>query len=361
MKKASIVTLNGYFNYGNRLQNYALQEALKKYNLEVDTLRINRTPKKETVKPLLRNIRDYINSSSKYKLEKKREEIFTEFSHTYINEQSEEYFLDDDLSFLNAQTDFFVAGSDQVWNPNMNKLSSKYFLGFAAEDKRIAYSPSFGVQELSTNVAEKYEKWIDGIPFLSVREHEGAELINQLTNRHAEVLVDPTMLLTRKEWLKITKKADNKPKGNYILTYFLGGIPEQHQEEIYNLSKRYSMPVINLGDISEEETYKTGPSEFIDYINDSSVFFTDSFHGVVFSILLDTPFVVYERITSTGTMYSRIETILDKFDLREREVENVVFTDRIFTIDYSHALSVLEKEKQQADEFLKQALGLADN
>lgn len=358
MKKASIVTLNGYFNYGNRLQNYALQEALKKYNLEVDTLRITRTSKKETVKPFLRNVRDYIKDASNYKLEKKRNEIFMNFSNTYINERPQEYYLDDDLTFLNSEVDYFVAGSDQVWNPNMNKLSSKYFLEFADEDKKIAYAPSIGVGELSDNAAMKYKNWIDGIPYLSVREHEGAELIESLNGRHAEVLVDPTMLLTRDEWLKITKDASNKPKGKFILTYFLGGIPEQHQKEIYDLSERYSMPIINLGDINEEETYKTGPSEFVDYINDSSIFFTDSFHGVVFSILLDTPFVVYERITSSSTMYSRIETILDKFDLRKREVDNIDFSDDVFAVDYSHTISILEEEKRQADDFLKNALSI---
>lgn len=358
MKKASIVTLNGYFNYGNRLQNYALQEALKKYNLDVSTLRITRTPKKETIKPILRNIRDNMKDSNKFKLEKKRNEIFSEFSRNYINEQNEEYFLNDDFTFMNNQVDYFVAGSDQVWNPNMNKLSSKYFLEFADKEKSIAYAPSIGVGELSPDASEKYSKWIDGIKYLSVREHEGAELIDELTGRHAEVLVDPTMLLSREEWLQIAKPAKNKPDKKFILTYFLGGIPKEHQEEIYNLSKEHSMPIINLGDISEEETYKTGPSEFVDYINSSSIFFTDSFHGVVFSILLDTPFVVYERVTATATMYSRIETILDKFDLRDREVKNIAFNEDIFSIDYSHTVPALAKEREKADTFLKNALQL---
>jgi len=358
MKKASIVTLNGYFNYGNRLQNYALQETLKKYNLEVDTLRITRIPKKEIIKPILRNVKNCVKSPSKYMLEKKRHEIFMHFSNTYINEQLNEYFLEDDLTFLNKHTDYFISGSDQVWNPDMNKLSSKFFLEFAEDEKKIAYSPSFGIEKLSMDVSKKYKKWISDIPYLSVREHEGADLIEQLTSRHAEVLVDPTMLLTREEWLEVANAAKNKPKNKYILTYFLGGIPEKHEKEIFDLSKRYSIPIINLGDIEEAETYKTGPSEFIDYINDSSIFFTDSFHGVVFSILLNTPFVVYERITASSTMYSRIETILDKFDLREREVDNIDFADDIFTIDYSHTLSVLTKEREKSDTFLKKALKL---
>lgn len=353
MKKLSIVTLNGYFNYGNRLQNYALQEALKKYDLEVDTLRITRTPKREIMKPMLRNIRDYIKNPSEYMLEKKRNEVFMSFSRTYINESLSKYYLTDDLKFLNEEVDYFVTGSDQVWNPEMNRLSSKYFLEFAEDKKKIAYAPSFGVEELSTDASKKYKEWIESIPYLSVRENEGAVLIKQLTNRRAEVLVDPTMLLSREEWLKIAKKAKNKPKGKYLLTYFLGGIPSEHEKKIFDLSKRYSMPIINLGDINEAETYKTGPSEFIDYINDCSLFFTDSFHGVAFSILLNTPFVVYERATASSTMYSRIETILNKFNLREREVNNIKFTEELFSFDYSYTLPILENERQRADVFLK--------
>lgn len=239
MKRASIVTLNGYFNYGNRLQNYALQEALKKYNLDVDTLRITRTPQKETLKPILRNIRDNIKDSSKYKLEKERNKIFSEFSNKYINEQNKEYFLNDDLSFMNAQVDYFVAGSDQVWNPNMNKHSSKYFLEFADKEKSIAYAPSFGIGELSLEVAKKYSKWIDGINYLSVREDEGAQLIEQLTGRKAEVLVDPTMLLTREEWLKIAKPARNKPKKNsYSLISWV--------EFLSNIKKKFIIYLKNI-------------------------------------------------------------------------------------------------------------------
>lgn len=356
MKKASIVTLNGYFNYGNRLQNYALQEALKKYNVQVDTLRVTRTSQKETIKPILRSWRDYLKDSSAFKLEKQRNEIFMKFSNDYINERPQEYFLDDDLSFLNKEVDYFVTGSDQVWNPNMNKVSSKYFLEFADKQKRIAYAPSFGIAELSEKVVINYKKWIKEITHLSVREHEGAELIESLTGREAEVLVDPTMLLTKEEWLDIAKPAKNKPDKKYILTYFLGGIPEQHKKEIFELSEHHSMPIINLGDISDEETYKTGPSEFVDYINDSSIFFTDSFHGVVFSILLDTPFIVYERITNNSTMYSRIATILDKFTLRNREVGNIDFRQDVFSVDYSHTHPILENERDNANRFLKRAL-----
>jgi exopolysaccharide biosynthesis predicted pyruvyltransferase EpsI len=105
-------------------------------------------------------------------------------------------------------------------------------------------------------------------------------------------LADPILLLTKEKWLSIAKEASNKPKDKYLLTYFLGGIPTQYKKEIKKTAKENNLEIINLGDIKEKDTYQTGPSEFIDYINNCSVMFTDSFHGTVFSILFEKPFVV---------------------------------------------------------------------
>ena len=359
MKKVSIVTLNGYFNYGNRLQNYALQETLKKLNLEVDTLRINQSPKKEVLKQFLRTIRDFFINSLEFKTKKKREEIFREFSYNLLTESSKEYYLSDDLSSLNNDTGYFVVGSDQVWNPSMNKMSSKFFLEFADKSKRIAYAPSFGISKLADNdTIEKYSQWINDIPHLSVRENEGAQLIKHLTGRDALVLADPTMLLTREEWLLISKQASNRPESPYLLTYFLGGPTDETKERLEKLANNENMTIINLGDIADKDTYETGPSEFLDYINNASAFFTDSFHGVVFSIIFETPFVVYERQSSGPSMYSRIETILDNFDMRDREANG--FKEDIFSMDFSGTHEVLEREYDKSIKYLKESLRIEE-
>ena len=38
MKKIGIITLSGNYNYGNRLQNYAMQEVYKILCFEVETI-----------------------------------------------------------------------------------------------------------------------------------------------------------------------------------------------------------------------------------------------------------------------------------------------------------------------------------
>ncbi|WP_017470979.1 polysaccharide pyruvyl transferase family protein [Amphibacillus jilinensis] len=359
MKKIAIATLNGYFNYGNRLQNYALQETLKSLGFSIETIRFNRDKKHNRYKLYLREIKKWVTSPSKYFTEKKRHEIFKDFSCKYIVETERVFHMDDDLTQLNDKFNYFVVGSDQVWNPRMNKVSSFFFLDFVDENKRIAYAPSFGVSELPNSVISHYQKWLKEIPHLSVRENDGAKIIKNLSGREADVLVDPTVLLNKDKWLEVARAADNKPTEAYLLTYFLGGIPNEYKEQINNLAEIKGLKIINLGDINESDTYQTGPSEFIDYINDSSIFCTDSFHGAVFSILLEKPFIVYERAGAVS-MYSRIDTLLKKFELNERKSENVTINEKVFDIDYSHAMPILEKERELALSFLKNALKIED-
>ena len=115
-----------------------------------------------------------------------------------------------------------------------------------------------------------------------------------------------------------------------------------------------------LGGIREKDSCTTGPSEFIDYINSCSIFCTNSFHGAVFSILLEKPFIVYERQGTFLSMYSRINTLLDKFDLNSRKIENIRSNNDIFNIDYSHVPSILERERKKSFDYLKEALNIKD-
>src|SRR5699024_2494462 len=158
----------------------------------------------------------------------------------------------------------------------------------------------------------------------------------------------------KEQWMKVSNRASNRPDTPYLLTYFLGGPSKKTRRKLKEIALEKNMTIINLGDITERETYETGTSEFLDYINNASAIFTDSFHGVVFSIIFQTPFIVYERQSSGPSMYSRIETILDNFDMRDREAE--VFDQDIFSMDFSGTHEVLEREYNKSIDYLKEAL-----
>jgi len=373
LKRVGILTLNGYNNYGNRLQNYATQEVLKKLGFQVETILVDRTdPNSRKLSNRLRKISSInelckkISNKIEYYLNKdiikERQKTFLNFSKQNINETdytiSNNYIPND----LSNKYDYFIVGSDQVWNPYNLHGTSFYFLTFVKETyKKIAYAASFGISEIPAEFKERYKEWLSGMHRISVREDDGAKIIKELTGRDAPVLVDPTMLLTKEKWLSIAKPAKNKPQGRYLLTYFLGGIPAKYKKQIRNIVKKNNLEVINLGDIREKETYETGPSEFIDYINSCSIVCTDSFHGTVFSIVFEKPFIVYERIGSSSSMYSRIDTLLNKFDLNSRKAENIKTNNDVFDIDYSHVPPILEQERKKAIDYLKEALNVKDD
>lgn len=381
MKRVAIITLNGYHNYGNRLQNYALQEILKSLDFDVETLIVKiENPEIETNKlsfinkisrirnETINSIFSKINNKFWMLTHKKeidisksiRTEAFKEFTLNYIKEAN--YCISDKNipKDLSDRYDYFIVGSDQVWNPAYNHGSSIYFLTFAEKHKRIAYSPSFGVSKIESQYLESYKKWLSEMHRISVREDDGANIIKDLIGRNVPVLVDPTLLLSKEKWLSIAKKASNRPSNKYLLTYFLGRTQANYLKQIKDIAKANNLEIVNLNKIQEKETYRTGPSEFIDYINSCTIFCTDSFHGTVFSILLGKPFIVYERIGNSLSMFSRIDTLLNKFNLKSRKAENIRTNEDIFNIDFTHVPYVLEAERAKALAYLKEALNIGD-
>lgn len=372
MKKIGILTLNGNYNYGNRLQNYALQEVLKSLDLQCETI-INETyidkniklskfdkykrfkNKKLSEKALIiyNKINIKIHKKEIGNLEKSRTEIFKKFSKDFINETQYTISLNNIPKDLNEKFDYFICGSDQVWNPNDPMVSEINFMTFTENKKRMTYAPSFGVATLSNKYKEEYKKWLDGIDNISVREEEGAKIIKELTGKDAIVVVDPTMLITSEKWLSISKVHVSKPKEKYLLTYFLGEISKETKQKIRKIAHSNNLQIVNLATLKDKKYYVSGPSEFIDYINDAELFMTDSFHGCVFSLLLETPFIVCDRVgQGDNKINSRIETFLKKFELQSRKFDEV--TDKsIFQKKYVQAYKILERERKKSMDFLR--------
>lgn len=372
MEKIGIITLNGYVNYGNRLQNYALQEVLKTYNYEVETIWViinknkpsdftfrekvvrtfSNTPKENLQKIKGKIMGKLVNDN----LYQQRMENFKTFSKRYIHETSYKISKDNIPKGLEDEYDFFVTGSDQVWNPFFRKGDPTYFLTFAPEDKRIAYAPSFGTDKIPKEFKKRYKNWISEMAHLSVREEAGAKIIKELSGRDAPVLVDPTLLLDKHQWLSIAKSPSQKPKSKYLLTYFLGDVSLSTKRYINKVAKSNELQVINLAKESEKEVFLSGPSEFIHYINNATLFLTDSFHGGVFSILLETPFVVFNRAGKLPSMTSRIDTLLSKFKYENRHFNNINTNEDLFNIDFNHVQPILNEEKKKAFDYIERAL-----
>lgn len=376
-KKIGIITLNGYFNYGNRLQNYAVEQILQSLDFEVKTIRhsfnkdigivknltskfsrIKKMNNQEIFDKLKNKFRYYANKKSIDEYKKAKHIIFKEFSDEYLNESDYIISPNDIPDFLINEFDYFVVGSDQVWNPaNISKSNPINFLTFAPLDKRIAYSPSFGVSNIPDELKDRYKKWLSNMKHLSVREKEGSKIIKELIGEKTDVLIDPTLMLSQDHWESISINSDKKPNNDYLLTYILGDLSSKKKEEIENFARKNDLEIFDLAMSDRCNDFVIGPREFLDCFNSASAIFTDSFHGTVFSILFNKPFVTFERKDGLKSMISRIENILEIFNMNNRFEKNINYTrDEIFNINFDDTHDILKKERKKAYSYLKKSL-----
>ena len=344
MKKVAIITLQGMNNYGNRLQNYAVTYTLKhNTNKKIYNLHIEK---------LFSRFRVILSCIVKRNIDTYRYFKFLNFSKIYSND----IVISENKDIYEQKFDYVICGSDQIWNLSYSS-NHYYYGGIVTKDKRIAYSASFGVSEIPDEYKDMYIKHLSKMKAISVREDSGAKIVKDLIGIDVPVLIDPTMMLTKDEWCKIIKKPRfYKKSEKYILTYFLGDVLQEYREYIENFAKENGCKVINLERHNTNKYwYYTGPSEFVWLIKNCTTMFTDSFHACVFSILMNVPFVVFDRDGTGVGIGTRIDTLLDKFNLNDRKFSNQN-TQQVLDVDYSHIEPILNIERKKSIDFLKDAM-----
>lgn len=341
MKKIAIVTIESV-NYGNRLQNYALQSVLQSIGYDVKTFHreIIVCNLKERLKRLIQNL--FQTKASKFR----QFDCNIEFSNIVIGR-------DNFAIGLSSQFDYFVVGSDQVWNPYYDFVAGKCdFLTFASDNQKISYAASFGVSEIPLDRVKDYAENLKTFNAISVREKQGARIVKDLANREAVVVLDPTLLLKASEWEKVEKKSNYKPKSKYVFVYALGTMCERFKNKIEELKKEYEIFDVRTIQRNGKEL-PVGPSEFLYLLRNADFVLTDSFHATVFSILYHKRFITFNRLGIN--MNSRIESLAELIDIQEcinkyGELE----CDEI--IDYTIVDKILVKERKKSIDFLKEAL-----
>lgn len=379
--KFGIITLVSD-NYGNKYQNYAVEQIFSEYG-EVETYGLEslyRAPvsiqpsKFKRFNPAY--IREVLISRLMYrydinridkgilhnliyackhrnellKLQKIRSEKFDAFSkeNLHISKQILNH-KNIDNEWIESH-DYFVCGSDQIWNPSYATTSDLAFCSFAPE-KTVCLSPSFGVSEIPEHRKDDYRKWLKQIKYLSVRETAGQKIIKELTDRNAEVLLDPTMLIPVEKWSNLACKPNTELPEHYIVCYFLGRIDKYYRKKINAFARKLNLPIVMLFDITQPEYYTFDPAEVLFVLKNADYVLTDSFHGTVFSILFHHNFVVFRRNEGGNSMNSRIETLLDAFH----------FQDRLYTCKHqdlsedrwNFVEEVLEKERSRTKHYLE--------
>lgn len=361
-KKAGIITIVDLTNYGNRLQNYAVCEVLKRKGIDSETLDFKNC---KSSKRILCEINQFMKDipilyytiqafKSKRSIEKRRFVEFGKFSKKYFKIKS--YFVDKEerLQKLSKKYDYFVIGSDQIWNPEYGHTKSTDFAYFARNEQKICFSPSFGVNNIKEQYQKEIKQYLLEIPNISVREKSGVDIVKDLTGKKAEVLIDPTMMLNADDWRKVSEKSKVDTNKKYILSYFLGERSDEYNTKINYWKDKYGLDEYKLLDKQEEELYCANPGEFIELIDHATLVCTDSFHGTVFSILFGKPFVVFQRNGNGAGLSSRLDTLLETFKLTQRYMQNINEQD-LFKCEYNESYNILEKERIKVDEFLNKS------
>lgn len=352
--KIGIVTLYGNFNYGNRLQNYALQFALERKGHSVTTIAVDIDS--NLLKRILKRFIE--KSCGRYRIksvrETRRERTFDRFTKKHI---STHVFHTTDGKIpekVNLDYDAFCVGSDQVWNPLFWRDADdssdlyNYFLSFSHKTN-ISYAASFGVDSISETWQKRMRPLLQRFGAVSVREASGCKITEGL-GVNAELVLDPTLLVDVNEWRKLERNAVTEEK--YILTYFLGEQPDYVNSQIKELSHKMKAPVINLYD-SKNKYYGCGPEVFLELIDRAEVVITDSFHAAVFSILFHTKFAVFRRYhANQSDMSSRIKTLLSTIGIEGGLSEKTIVINDIC----SENDKLLDVERKKSLSFLDDAL-----
>lgn len=362
-KTAAIISLYGNSNYGNKLQNYAVQEILRREG--IDSVNIINVPclnnKNRDISAVLKfylkgivqsiikgdRIKDCVDPNDP----KQRKENFLRFNEQIVN--SKHFFSFNRLSEF-KDYDYYFVGSDQIWNPQYGGLSDLDLLTFT-QKKKIAISASFGIEKLLSSCETKVKQCLSTFDAISVREEAAKRIVEENTGRtDVEVLIDPTMMLCPEDWDRVIKKPKDLTNKRYVVCYFLGTLTDEYRTAISQLAEREECTIVDLSN-AESPYYCCGPSEFVYLIKNAVYVCTDSFHASVFSILYNRPFVVFNRNGKHNTMGSRIQTLLSTFHLEDARFTGIIDESYICR-DYKEVNQIVENERQKALRFIRKAL-----
>lgn len=354
MKNVVLVTWKGEENYGTCLQSFALYKKLCLLGYHVSFF--SGSPEKYSLKFYKHLILFWIKKKNKTIQDKKREgfqsEVFNEIvPYTPWQEKK-----------MVSETDCFITGSDQIWN-TFYCFSPKKFLSFAGDKKRVAYASSIGTNSIKFEYQEQVKQYLTKFSHIGVREIAAVKVLSELTGRRDIIQVlDPTFLLTPKEWKQVTSKAIYEmqlPK-NYILCYLIGK-NDWYKEQLQDVRNKLEIENVIIIPAAENKSFScndsvvyknASPIEFVDLLQRAKYVCTDSFHATALCINHSVPFVEFMRFMDDDkqSQNSRIYDVLSHYGLKNRiynsdslewteqinfqEVQSRLIQDRKLSIDY---------------------------
>ena len=374
-KKVGIITVHRLPNWGSVLQAYALQRVIAKLGYEVENIdykfpnefhwKRGKTwgkKQKTTLRKQARSVKNmfmYVFKIKAYPMMNLLNRFIKD--NLYL---SREYVNFDDLHKDPPIYDIYIAGSDQIWNPNTMLGDTSYMLDFVPNNaKKISYASSFSCLNIPEDMVDLYRKYLSRFSTLSVREYNGRTIIKEILGRDARVVLDPTLLLSRSVWGDLSFKAQkvNLPK-RYILCYMIAytfSADEPMSILLKRLQVSYGWPIIMLKNAPKDfdgeqfvlpRNYGIGIPEFLYLMQQSTIVVSSSFHGAAFALNMGKPLIALatenddDRIATLVrnlgladevlVMASEVETKKLNPFYNERKEQNVLEILRDASMDY---------------------------
>ncbi|WP_179993281.1 MULTISPECIES: polysaccharide pyruvyl transferase family protein [unclassified Acinetobacter] len=375
-KKIAILTQPLITNFGGTLQAFALQKFLTKkgYDVEVINYQYNQISDLKKFLSIIKNI--ILGKNKIYPFFEKELDLIRvkhkRFIKTYMKRSKVIYSVNDLKGYFKEKKfDAVVVGSDQVWRVAYSPRIESFFLDFLYDNekiKKVAYSASFGIDNWQFNKEKTIEiqKFVRKFDAIAVRERSAVNICHEFLNIEVQHTLDPTLLLEAKDYLELLSSSDkticNKGK---IFTYVLDNNNEK-KEAIEKIAKKMNKDIYtnqpknkvkNNLFIKDYDSYIYPSIEnWIKSFHEADFIITDSFHGTVFSIIFNKPFI---SIVNKERGASRFESLLEQLELTNRMVYKIseISNNLLFEeIDYHLINEKLSKLKIESINYLENTL-----
>jgi len=355
--KIATLTFQRALNYGAILQCYSLQKTIKDLGYDSEVLDYDCKMISKGYKILITDsLAAFIKSLLFLPMFYKKKQNFASFIKRFISVCKEVSYPE--LANASSGYDAVITGSDQVWNYKLTGSDSTYFLDFIPEQrKRLSYAASFGIKDIPAKLQEFYQRNISGMGYISVREQTGADLVEKICGRKAEVVLDPVFLQSAEEWQRLMP--ENKEK-NYIFVYMPGKNTLKAAQLLAKAKKlriiycAYGYSLRNMRENIGDMRLSLGPDEFLTLLNGADYVLTGSFHATAFSLIFHKDFFV-EVPENVG---SRITDLLKLFDL-EKRIFNSELLSEDSDIDWSQITEKMDRLRQNSLSSLQKSIKAA--
>lgn len=348
--KVGTITFHWATNYGAVLQAYALQQYLKQNGY--DTEIINYIPFR------VRLIQTILSLKNLKLAELVKEKKINKFRKEALDISIKTYFTNRSLNKKCHEYDVYICGSDQIWNESFihyseNKPNLSYYLNFVKSEKtRISYAASFGTNKLNSKIIDLVKPELEKFKSIGVRENTGKVIIENM-GLNATLVVDPTLLLERESYERLIE--DRKVKEQYhLFSYIL----HENQIEAEKIGKHIYSKYFNINVDKKYNHEPIGIIEWLYNVKNARFVLTNSFHGTIFAILFQKPFIVIP--VEGSNMNNRITTLLTSVGLENRIIDgfNENKIDRLMKepIDWERVESRVKLLRTGSVEFLEKAL-----